>query len=269
MVQISVSLAQKKDEVELKRLFLNSFDDTLGFVNMFFLHHFVPENTAVAYCGEKIVGQAHMLPCIALGKPCFYVYGVCVNAEHRGQGIGLRMLEFVKTEAQRRGGAVLLHPAETSLFHFYEKAGMKPCGAWCICDLPADAAPCELRAVTPQEYKEIRDKAFAEKNGLVWDLPSVEYALMQETFYGLSYYKICTQNRTDIVLCGQSGGEPYIKETTARGEQLLAVAAAVAKKLGGESVKARLPGDAALGERQICGYGTGLEKDVYMNLLLD
>ncbi len=268
-MQISVSLAQKKDEVELKRLFLNSFDDTLGFVNMFFSHHFVPENTAVAYCDEKIVGGAHMLPCVALDAPCFYIYGVCVDIEHRGQGIGLHLLEFIKNEAKKRGAAVLLHPADSTLFRFYEKAGLYPCGEWRICDLPADTTPCELRAVTPQEYKEIRDTLFAEKNALVWDLPAVEYALMQETFYGLSYYKICGEDRTDIVLCGLSGGEPFIKETTAEGERLAAVASAVARKLGGESVKARLPVDAELGEKQVCGYGIGLEKDVYMNLLLD
>ena len=34
-MEYSVSFAQRSDELELKRLFLNCFDDTLGFVNMF------------------------------------------------------------------------------------------------------------------------------------------------------------------------------------------------------------------------------------------
>ena len=267
-MEYSVSFAQRSDELELKRLFLNCFDDTLGFVNMFFEHHFIPENTVAIYCDEGIVGEAHMLPCAADNKDCLYIYGVCISPAHRMQGLGTRMLEFMKKEAEKRNAALLLCPQSEDVIPFYEKSGFSLCARYSLREMTPEGEAAEFFEVDAEEYKELRDSRFASCRPLVWDTDAVEYALRQETFFGFSAYKTEINGRRDVVLCGNDDGTVLIKETTAEGEALKRIVSAVSKKYGAESVTVRLPFDGeASGE--VCGYGYGAEGDIYMNLLLE
>ena len=260
-----IKTAKKSDETALKRLFLNSFDDTLGFVNMFFAHHFNPDYTICAYDGDRIVAEAHLLPCKIGDAPAFYAYGICVDAALRGNGIGKRLMEAIKDFAKKENAAIVLHPENSNLFSFYENAGFYPCAEWCFVTKQASATDCILSPVTAAEYNAIRNQHF--ENALIWDDNSVEYALSQETFFGLSHYKVTTENRTDIVLCGKDSDGVFIKETTANGDSLPDIVSAVANKFDSDNVRILLPsGD---GEKVICGYGFNAPKNIYMNLLLD
>ena len=264
-MNLYIKTAQKSDETALKRLFLNSFDDTLGFVNMFFSHHFNPDYTICAYDGDRIVGEAHLLPCEICGAPAFYAYGICVDAELRGNGIGKRIMCAIKDFGKAQNAAIVLHPENADLFAFYENSGFYPCGEWCFETHTATAPPAVLLPCSATEYNEIRNKRFV--NLLVWDDGSAEYALTQEMFFGLSAYKVITDNREDIVLCGKDSDGVFIKETTATKETLPAIVSAVAKKFDSADVRVLLPsGD---GETVICGYGFNSPKNIYMNLLLD
>ena len=96
---------------------------------------------------------------------------------------------------------------------------------------------------------------------------SLAEELTQETFFGLSAYKVISDNREDIVLCGKDSDGVFIKETSATKETLPAIVSAVAKKFDSADVRVLLPsGD---GETVICGYGFNSPKNIYMNLLLD
>ena len=267
-MEYSVSFARRSDELELKRLFLNCFDDTLGFVNMFFEHHFIPEDTVAVYCDEGIVGEAHMLPCSAKGKDCLYIYGVCISPAHRMQGLGTRMLEFMKKEAKKRNAALLLCPQSEDVIPFYEKAGFSLCGRFTLREMTPAAPAAELMPVEAEEYKCLRDRHFAPYRPIIWDADAVGYALRQETFFGFSAYKTEIDGRVDIVLCGNDDGTVLIKETTAEGEALEKIVSAVAKKHGAESVAVRLPYDGR-SPFSVCGYGVGTEGEIYMNLLLE
>ena len=259
----SISFAQKSDELALKRLFLNCFDDTLGFVNMFFEHHFVPEDTVCVYLDERIIGQAHFLSCAVGDKPCFYIYAVCVDAEYRGQGIGRAMLEFIKRECLRRDSGALLHPQDEDVFSFYRKCGFTPCGFWKISPVAPCGESAELLPVTAAEYSTLRKRDFPNESTLLWDDDAVAYALSQETFFGYTAYKTETDY---IVLCGAENGEVYVKETTAPETEWPRIAAAVNGKLGGEETLFLQKGGE---DDRLCGFGFNVRTDIYMNLLLD
>ncbi len=265
-MDISISFAKSEQQLALKRLFLNCFDDTLGFVNMLFSYHFVPENTIVALDGDRVVGEALMLPCTAEGKSCFYIYGVCVDNEYRGVGIGSRIVSFAKESAASRGGACLLHPENESLFGFYEKLGFSPCAYIKPEKITPTAQPVELLSVTAEEYTSLRDSLFAVHNPVCWDPGAVEYALTQETFFGGKYFKYKTENGYGIVLCGKDGGQTFIKETSASRKELDALCSAVIKTLGGEDVMVLLPGKKG---DTVAALGAGFANDVYINLMLD
>ncbi len=265
-MSITVSFANKSDKLALKRLFLNCFDDTLGFVNMLFEHHFIPENTVVAKDGDQIVGEALMLPCRAEGRDCYYIYGVCTHPEMRGQGIGSKIVSFARDAAISSGGACLLHPENESLFGFYEKLGFSPCAYVREISVTPTAEPVALLPVSPQEYTAYRNELFADKNPVLWDEDAVEYALKQETFFGGKYFKFETEIGVQTVLCGKDGSEIYIKETTAKEEALDALCTAVLKAFGGESVTVLLPGKVT---DKVTALGVGFKEPVYINLMLD
>ncbi len=265
-MDISVSFATSDELLALKRLFLNSFDDTLGFVNMLFSHHFIPENTVVARDGDRIVGEALILPCRAEGRDCYYIYGVCVDCDYRGGGIGSKIVSFAKDTALSRGGACLLHPENEGLFAFYEKLGFLPCSYIKKVTVTPTVPPLELLAVSAEEYTSLRDSLFKKNNPVYWDQDAVEYALTQETFFGAKYYKYKTESGFGIVLCGKDSGETFIKETSAVGEELNALCSAVLNVFGGEEVSVFLPGKK--GDTTVA-LGCGFSQDVYINLMLD
>ncbi len=264
-----ISFANINDEFKLKRLFLNCFDDTLGFVNMFFEHYFSPDTTLVAEQENEAVGLLFMLPCEAENRPCFYVYGVCVSADFRGRGIGTELINAAKRIASERGGNIILHPEDSTLFPFYEKAGLVPSAFLREATVTPEGEAATLFPITASEYKDLRDGAFCSEGAIIWDTQAVEYALLQETFFGGTTYRFETENQSGIVLCGRTDGEPFIKETSASLSALPQVCAAVQKKLGGDTVRVWLPDSAPLGERKTVGYGSGFSSPVYLNLMLD
>ncbi len=267
-VDFEISFAKAEDKARLKALFLNSFDDTIGFVNMFFDHNFNPENIVCVTTGEEIIGQAHLLPCAIGGEDCFYAYGICVDKKHRKEGVGLALMEFIKAHAKSKGHGVLLHPADEHLFSFYEKAGFYPCGYYCEKTLCASGEAVPLLPVTAEKYKAVRDGAFCDKTPLVWDEKAVEYALLQEAFFGLEAFSAECDGRKDILLCGKDSGGAFIKETTAKKGALQKIVSAVAKRYSTERVRVTLPRESS-SNALVCGYGFNVPKDIYMNLLLD
>ncbi len=265
-MNISFRTATASDELTLKRLFLACFDDTLGFVNMFFANHFIPENTLLAECDGRTVGLSFLLPCEAEGAPCFYIYGVCVSPDMRGQEIGKSLLSFACQTAKERGARVLLMPQEPSLFPFYEKAGFSPCSFYEKKVFSANSEAAEFSSITAEEYTAIRNTALQRLNPVIWDTESVDYALTHETFFGGRAYKFHFGDEEGIVLCTRDGGTTYIKETSASEEALPAVAAAAIKIFGGDEITAILPTDES---GSAYAYGIGFTRPVYLNLMLD
>lgn len=266
---MEISFASSGDELKLKRLFLNCFDDTLGFVNMFFDHYFSEDNTLVAEENGEKVGLLFMLPCTAEEKQCFYVYGVCVSPDFRKNGIGTALIKAAQRVASERGGKIILHPEDEELFSFYEKAGLSPAAYLREVTVVPEGEAVTLFPITPAEYKTLRDSAFSKDNPVLWDSYATEYALLQETFFGGTSYRFECDEANGIVLCGRAGGEPFIKETTAPPSLLPRVCAAVCKKLGGESVRVWLPDSTEVGTKKTVGYGNGFSNDLYLNLMLD
>lgn len=85
--------------------------------------HDEPEATAahfVAYDGPEPVGAARLRePEDGLGK----VERVAVLAEHRGEGVGRKLMQAVEREAERRSLETLKLHAQTRVEEFYDRLG--------------------------------------------------------------------------------------------------------------------------------------------------
>ncbi len=261
----AIRTANEKEELRLKQIFLNCFDDTLGFVNMFFEHHFIPENVIVAEKDGAVVGLLFLLPCAAGEKPCYYIYGVCVIPEERGKGIGSELLSAALGIAEKRGASVLLKPEDETLFPFYEKAGFSPCSHHNEMIFGNADSPAVLKPITAEEYYSLREEGFSGSSFISWDESAVSFALSHEIFFGGKPYKWVVGDKCGIVLFVRDGVKTIIKETTARGDELSAVAAAGMKLFSDEQVYYYAPADSGTPY----AYGVGFSEPVYLNLMLD
>ena len=116
------------DEKEMvAELWKDVFQVSNEYLELFFNRIYQPENTFVYKC-DRIISALHVLPFeLKLTNkivPCTYIYGAGTNPSERGKGLMHALLNDVLIELERRGFyAVMLIPAEPSLYHFYRQAG--------------------------------------------------------------------------------------------------------------------------------------------------
>ncbi|MBN1993863.1 MAG: GNAT family N-acetyltransferase [Anaerolineae bacterium] len=98
-----------------------------------YLKLYVANNSHSAYVAEKLGGEVvgyttvHWLPYLLLPGPEGYVSELFIPALERGRGIGTKLLEMVKQEAQARGCSRLMllnmRNRESYQRGFYKKLG--------------------------------------------------------------------------------------------------------------------------------------------------
>ncbi|NLM84491.1 MAG: GNAT family N-acetyltransferase [Clostridiales bacterium] len=153
----------------LKALWRAVFCDPEEEIDRFFSHFYAPERTVAITEGGELAAMAHLLPAGSLvlgGKapPCAMLYAVASAPHLRGRGFGRRVTEEAVQRAQALGfEAVVLHPAEKTLFSFYEKLGFLTAFSACftgIINLDPQSEPethgAALRRISSAEYAALR-----------------------------------------------------------------------------------------------------------------
>ncbi len=121
------------DIVPLKRLWKEIFGDTDLYIDLFFEHKYLPENTFIIRKDGEIVSMLYFFPTsfrfINQSVSVAYICGVATRQEERGKGYSQAILkEAIKVIKKRSYQAAFLIPASESLFSFYQKAaGFQPC----------------------------------------------------------------------------------------------------------------------------------------------
>ncbi len=120
------------DTVSLKRLWKEIFGDTDLYIDLFFQHKYLPENTFIIRKDGEIVSMLYFFPtsfCLENRLiPAAYICGVATRQEERGKGYSQAILkEAIRVIKERGYKAAFLIPASESLFSFYQKAaGFQP-----------------------------------------------------------------------------------------------------------------------------------------------
>lgn len=178
------------EEGQLRALFTEAFTDA-WFTELFFSRGYSPERCFVA-AEADILAAMHWFDCSVDGKKAAYVYGIAAFESQRGKGIGSRLiragLEFLKAQGYE---AVLLVPAEESLFGYYERFGFSAVSSIREETVLA-GTPLPLRKLTISEYAELRRKLLPE-NGVLQEGPALELLDGYADFY-----------TTDHALCAVS-----------------------------------------------------------------
>lgn len=168
------------EEPQLRVLFTEAFGDE-AFTDLFFRTGYGPERclTAVA---ETVLGALYWFDCRLGEQKCAYLYGIAAFSHCRGRGIGSALIRFALESLQQAGyDAILLVPAEPSLFGYYERLGFRPVSTISECRIKG-GTPLPCRRLTAVEYAALRLRNLPE-NGLVQEGTCLDLLAGYAAFY--------------------------------------------------------------------------------------
>jgi GNAT superfamily N-acetyltransferase len=174
--EIITRSAVPSDAPALRALYQTVFGDDDGETDLFFKTWFEPELAVVADHGDIPVAAAFILPVGELVLPedtyfkkqpgqfgCGMLYAIGTLPEYRGRGFGEAVTRAAAEHAAACGyPAVVLRPAEPSLFEFYaSRCGFQPFfeaaeTAYTALELKPAEPLYTLRSVSPSEYRQQR-----------------------------------------------------------------------------------------------------------------
>ena len=130
-----IRYATHHDTAALKLLLKEVFSDNDRFINLFFRLKFDGGNVCVYEQDGEIVSMAFLLPATILlaegERPVTYLYACATRAAFRGRGYMRAIIERVYADICERGQvALLLMPAEPSLYDYYAQCGFEPFFYW-------------------------------------------------------------------------------------------------------------------------------------------
>lgn len=234
---------KQSEEGQLKELFTEAFHDA-WFTELFFEKGYSPERCFAAVENE-VLAALHWFDCSLRGKRAAYIYGIAAFEKQRGQGIGSRLIRSALAHLEKCYDAVLLVPAEESLFGYYERFGFSAVSSISQETISA-GTPLPIRKLTVSEYAELR-RRYLPENGVIQEGPALELLEGYADFYA-----------TDHALCAVSG--KVVWELLGDQNDAPGILAA----LGKDDAIVRTPG-----EGQPFAMGVGCDKSVYFGLALD
>ena len=166
--------AREQDELMLKVVWDQVFDDDACLVKLFFELFFEPENCIVAEVDGIVRAAAYMLRGVRLldGKggerPAAYFYALAVHPDYRSRDLGTEVTRACISLARERGEVLCLFPADEDLRGWYAHMnGLRDLGRQDIlytnprlCALPPKY---QVRELSPAEYAQKREEMLAQR----------------------------------------------------------------------------------------------------------
>ena len=168
------------EEHRLRDLFTEAFADA-AFTDLFFRHGFSPARCLAAFDGT-LLAALHWFDCRLDGQNAAYLYGIAAFTEHRGLGIGSKLIQAALSHLKQQGyGSIFLVPAEPSLFGYYERFGFRTVSTIREESVTA-AAPLPIRRLDPEEYAKLR-RAYLPEHSLLQEGPCLALLAGYADFY--------------------------------------------------------------------------------------
>lgn len=182
---------QPHEEAMLRALFTEAFADAI-FTELFFTRAYSPNRCFVA-AQDGILAAMHWFDCSLGGKKAAYVYGIAAFEAHQGRGIGSKLIRAGLNQLRQQGyEAILLVPAEESLFEYYERFGFRTISSIREESVTA-GTPLPLRKLTVSEYAELR-RQYLPADGVIQEGAALALLDGYADFYA-----------TDRAVCALSG----------------------------------------------------------------
>lgn len=218
-----IQFAADNDIEQIKRLWVQAFDDSVESAAYFLTHCSRPDNILIDKEDGNVCAMLTMLPLMLCfgGEtvPARYIYAVATDTAYRGQGRSTRLLAHAHTYMKQNGvAASLLVPASESLFTFYAQRGYKRAFSlsettYESASLPTDDLNVSVELCTPEQYARIRKKAFAQNRPFAaWKDDMLSRVMAYARLFGGEFYHICTKEGEAAALCIKEGDVAVVKE---------------------------------------------------------
>lgn len=176
------------DIPEIKKIWDQSFEDPLSYVDFLYDKVMAPSDTIVYEEDGQIYSMAMSIYCSFRYHddviPCVYVYGCATLPDRSGRGIMTEMLTVVEANAIARGCQMaVLVPGNRSLFRFYGRRGYNPdfslrrvrLRSGMLNTVPRPEKPIEYDHLFSGDFYEIREKALYEIPHIEWKAEQLDF----------------------------------------------------------------------------------------------
>jgi hypothetical protein len=219
-----VVFANEYDRENIIDIWEKCFGDERDYIKMYLDNRFEIENMFVIHEDGRPVSMASFLPVNIFIKGEYvsarYVYAVATLPQYRNKGYASEILKYA---SQKYNEPLILQPENDELVKYYEKIGFvtgfkdSPCWVY-------EHRACELMAaqysenefagenITPERYKEIRDRYFENEGYVQWDENALKYAIRENEYCD---GKTLLINGSDIMMYRiEEGDRLHVIETT-------------------------------------------------------
>lgn len=209
------SNAPAADQIHmLLPLWKEAFGEWNGFWELFLETAFSPGRCRCITQQGKIVASLCWLDVQCGGEKMAYIYAVVTDPACRGQGLCRRLMEDTHGYLAENGyTAVLLVPAQESLWDLYQKLGYRDCTRISEFSCNAGPDPVGLRAIGPEEYARLR-RQFLPEGGVIQEGESLRFLQQQAEFFTGTDVLLAAYQEEDTLhameLLGDSGAAPGI-----------------------------------------------------------
>ncbi|MBP0986178.1 MAG: GNAT family N-acetyltransferase [Oscillospiraceae bacterium] len=176
------------DIPEIKKIWDQSFDDPLSYVDFLFDKVMDPNDTLVYEEEGEIVSMAMSIYCSFRyhddSIPCVYIYGCATRPDKGGRGLMTELISCVESNALARDCQMaVLVPGNRSLFRFYGKRGYNPdfslrrvqLRSGMLETVPRPEVAIEYDRLFSDDFHEIREKALYEIPHIEWRSDQLDF----------------------------------------------------------------------------------------------
>lgn len=232
------------EEPRLRELFTEAFADE-GFTDLFFRTGFSPDRCLAAFDAD-LLAALHWFDCTLDGKPAAYVYGIASFASCQGRGIGSALIRHAIDHLRSLGfDAIVLVPAEGSLFGYYERFGFRTVST-IGSRLVRSGEPAPVQKLNVSQYAALR-RSLLPEHGIIQEGACLEVLAGYADFYATANAVAAVGEGTILELLGDEGDAPGILAA-----------------LGYSCGVVRTPG-----EERPFAMGIGIDAPIYLGLALD
>lgn len=238
-----IGFASKEELPQLMALFSECFPGEEAFAGWFFQRIWQAQNTLVYRANGEIEAMLQLLPVTFVqGSRAFggeYVYAVGTKTTARGKGYAAALLEAARIETLKRGkDALILIPAEPSLFDYYARFGYR--AAFYLKETEVSARAQEgLCLAGPETFEElgaVYESCMAGRFHLKRD--AAQFEIQAELFGAENLYLLKEEGKVTAYGFAEQLGQTW-RVAEAIGQNAEALAAAIAAEKGQKTILMR------------------------------
>jgi GNAT superfamily N-acetyltransferase len=231
----------------VREIWKERFGDSDDYTRFFLERRFDSDDVFVALEKGDVAGMAfaasaalRVSPGGADSMPVAYVYGVATAKAYHNTGVATAILEHIQKSRPNN----ILVPADAGLAEFYKKRGYRAAFYHRVIEFgldPVSGDDFSADEAEPDEYAEIRARAFSREGDICWPKPYVAFMLEENGIRGGRSLIIRKRlKEPEIITYRVEGDTALILETSAAGETLREAARNIMLSAGAVKCRARL-----------------------------